>query len=247
MKKLYLDIRSMKTGNYTTEGFEYYPSFFSEEELSLLEPILLKFHDSWLKENAKAIDEGSINSHSLTASSYLDASEKQALFDFISQEKLTELIGFEDPKFLNTQLFFDPRNTEQKNYWHRDIQYTGFEEADQKEVIKTQNVVHFRIPLKYEPGIELVPGTHRRWDTEEEYAVRRSLNGQVPSDVLSTGTAIPLHRGDLLIFSANMIHRGLYGNERFTFDIIYCDNDPVILSYRDERNLPASNEAPALF
>ncbi len=111
-------------------------------------------------------------------------------------------------------------------------------DEEQKKAIKAENVVHFRIPLIKELGIELIPETHRKWDSKQEYEVRNSLNGKKPSDSLKTGKLIELNRTDLLIFSANMIHRGIYGNDRFSFDIIFCDNKPEILKFRDENNLP---------
>jgi hypothetical protein len=232
----------MKIEEYTEYGFSHHQSFFKEEELLIIEPTLIKFHNAWLEEHLDAYTKGTINSHSLTSSKYLDKQEKKLLFKFISQNKINELIPFKQPRFLNTQLFFDPNNSEQKNYWHRDIQYTGIDDEQQKQAIKTQNVVHFRIPLKEELGIELIPGTHRRWDSKEEYDVRKALNNKKPSDNLETGKLIKLKRTDLLIFSANMIHRGIYGNDRFSFDIIYCDNKPEILKFRDENNLPEGIE-----
>jgi ectoine hydroxylase-related dioxygenase (phytanoyl-CoA dioxygenase family) len=232
----------MKLGNYIDYGFSYYQDFFSEEELLVIEPIIIKFHNSWINENQGIYLKGAINSHSLTSSKSLNEQEKKILFDFISSNKMVNLIEFDNPKFLNTQLFFDPNNLNQNNYWHRDIQYTGINEKDQKDAIKTQNVIHIRIPFKKESGIELIPGTHRKWDSTEEYQVRNSLKNKKSSDSLKKGQLIELERTDLLVFSANMIHRGIYGNNRLSFDIIYCDNDPKILKFRDKNNLPLKLE-----
>ena len=228
----------MKIGDYEKYGYSHHQSFFKEEDFSLIEPILIKFHNSWLKEHSETYSKGLLNSHSITSSKYLDKQEKEIIFDFISQSKIVDLLPIKQAKFLNTQLFFDPKNLKQKNYWHRDIQYTGMNDEAQKKAIKTQNVVHFRIPLIKEFGIELIPETHRKWDSKQEYKIRNSLNGKSPSDSLKTGKLIGLKRTDLLIFSANMIHRGIYGNGRFSFDIIFCDNNPEILKFRDENNLP---------
>ncbi len=231
-------ILKMQSETYEHNGYSYFQNFFSEKELSLIEPIIIKFHHSWLNENIDFFKKGVVNSHSLTSSKKLNKREKNVLFDFISSDKIINLIEFNNPRFLNTQLFFDPSDLHQKNYWHRDIQYTGLNEEEQKKVIKTQNVLHFRIPLKKESGIELIPGTHREWDSKEEYEVRNSLNGRKSSDALNTGRLIALERTDLLIFSANMVHRGIYGNSRLSFDIIYCDDDPKLLKFRDKNNLP---------
>jgi len=236
----------MQADHYIKYGFRYHPNFFTESELLSIEPILIKFHHNWLKENATAYSKGILNSHSLTASNDLSTAEKAVLFQFISKAKIVDLLNFNAPKFLNTQLFFDPQNAHQQNYWHRDIQYTGLTEQAQKEALLKQDVVHIRIPLRKELGIELIPETHRKWDTQEQYEVRHSLNGKQPSDPLNTGKLIELNRSDLLLFSANMLHRGIYGNNRFALDLIFFEHDPDLLKFRDQRNLPSKDEFPEL-
>ena len=236
----------MKSSNYLDDGHCFSQNFFEEDEISLIEPILIKFHDYWMKENHELFSKGAINSHSITSSKHLNKQEKKILFDFISSKKLMDVIEFDDPRFLNTQLFFDPFNSIQNNYWHRDIQYTGISKKEQKEVIKTQNVIHIRVPLKKENGIEIIPETHRKWDSKEEYQVRNSLNNNKSSDSLKDGKLIELERRDMLLFSANIIHRGIYGNGRLSFDILFCDNNPDILKFRDQKNLPLEFEMSEL-
>lgn len=239
----------MAQGDYAQDGYILLKGFFAEAELHAIEPILKKFHQIWLEENSEAYHKGAINSHSLTGADSITAQEKITLFRFIEQQKFASLfkqIFPQPPLFLNTQLFFDPKNATQQNYWHRDIQYTGISDEAQQKSIQTLNVVHFRIPFANEPGIELIPGTHRHWDMPEEYAVRKSLDGKLPHHELKRGIALPLERGDLLVFSANMIHRGLYGMDRFSLDIIYCDNTPDMQQHIDRRNMPDSNERKQL-
>nr|WP_153395738.1 phytanoyl-CoA dioxygenase family protein [Chryseobacterium vaccae] len=235
--------------NYNHQGYVYLEQFFSEEELQPLEKILHTFHRAWLKDNDADYKAGAINSHSITSAQQITRQERLDLFKFISQEKISQLIHTLFPGkaiFLNTQLFFDPLNGKQSNYWHRDIQYTGMTIEEQKKNMITQNVLHFRIPLKAESGIELIPGTHREWDQEVEQETRLSINNRKPGDDLERGKKISLNRGDLLVFSANMIHRGLYGNDRFTFDIIFCDDTPEFRDFIDFKNHPAKEELPLL-
>lgn len=227
---------------YEEQGYLYLENFFSEAEIVTIEKILNKFHEKWLKDNASYYEKGLLNSHGLTSGNYLNEEEKTVLFQFISQDKLQEIIRTvfpETPIFLNTQLFFDPKNSEQKNYWHRDIQYTGMSVEEQKIAICNQDVVHFRIPMRKESGIELIPKTHREWDLPEEFEVRNSLNGAVPSDGLQRGKVIELDRGDVLVFSANMIHRGIYGQNRFSLDVLFCDNIPQMRNFIDSNNYPS--------
>ncbi len=232
--------------SYENEGYIHLEQFFVEDELIDLEAIVSRFHEKWLAENDTEYKNGLINSHSLTSGKFISANERLDLFQFIAQDKINQLVNEifypEKAKFLNTQLFFDPFNQLQKNYWHRDIQYTGLNLEEQREKIKYQNVVHFRIPLRAEAGIELIPNTHRTWDLEEEFEVRMSLNNRKASDSLPRGKLIALQRTDLLVFSANMIHRGIYGQDRLSFDIIFFDNHDDIAKFIDKRNLPSSTE-----
>ena len=94
------------------------------------------------------------------------------------------------------------------------------------------------MPLFDELGMEIVPGTHKRWDSEEEYNVRQEEKGRVSSESLSTGKAINLAAGDLLVFSADMIHRGLYGLDRLALDILVFDSAGDFVDYVDDDCLP---------
>ena len=141
------------------------------------------------------------------------------------------------PTFMNTQLFFNPVNKDQKNYWHRDPQY-HLSVEEQKEALIGPECVHFRIPLVDEPGIELVPQSHKKWDSPEEFDIRFEMNGRKSHETLSKGKVIELQAGDLLVFSANMIHRGLYGMDRFALDILFCDPDPDLVQFVSEDCLP---------
>ena len=66
---------------------------------------------------------------------------------------VNELIP-KQPCCLNTQLFFDPVNKQQSNYWHRDPQY-HLSVEQQKAALARGEVIHFRLPLVDEPGLDL--------------------------------------------------------------------------------------------
>jgi hypothetical protein len=165
-----------------------------------------------------------VNSAYLTSSKYCpDIEKRKALFQFISLDKLIDLSSGlidEDFFFINTQLFFNPKNPEQKPYWHRDIQYSGLPEERQRESILKDTVLHFRVPLARDPGLEFVPGSHQRWDTEEERRVRLNLGGRMSYEPLPDSIKLPHEPTDLLVFSAHLLHKGSYGEERLSFDIL---------------------------
>lgn len=226
--------------DYEKNGYLVLRGFFSKTELYELRQVVSHFHHEWKQQNAQFYAGSAINSAYLTAEKYLKASERESLFRFIASGKLmtivTSIMG-ERPAFMNTQLFFDPVNKAQRNYWHRDSQY-HLSIEQQQQALSGPKVVHFRVPLFDEPGLELIPGSHQRWDSDEELDVRLEQNGRKNDDGLSSGVAVPLNVGDLLIFSATMIHRGIYGKDRLSLDILFCDPDPELIKFVDEHCLP---------
>ncbi len=230
--------------DYQQNGYSLKRQFFTDHELDVVEPILRRFHSAWIEQNRDHYNHQAINSAYITHADALSTPDRQKLFNFIAMDKLVSVardIIIMGPAFMNTQLFFNPKNSEQKNYWHRDIQYRPDSVAKQQELLKLKTILHFRVPLANEPGIELVPGTHLHWDNAQEFETRMGESGRKPSDDLPSGKALALNRGDLLVFSANMIHRGLYGHNRFALDIIYSDADPELLEFVDPKCLPEPN------
>ncbi|MDT8429662.1 MAG: phytanoyl-CoA dioxygenase family protein [Pseudomonadales bacterium] len=225
---------------YKESGYFVVRHLFTEEELRELAKAVLEFHGSWKCKNSEFYSKKAVNSAYITGTEHLGESKRNVLFKFIGSSRLMKVVSDvipERPAFMNTQLFFNPVNADQKNYWHRDSQYHMTAE-EQQEALSGPNVVHFRIPLANEPGIELVPGTHKRWDTDEELDVRLENNGHKNYEDISTGVRIKLEVGDLLVFSANMIHRGLYGMDRLSLDIIFCDTEPSLIKFASDDCLP---------
>ena len=229
--------------NYQEQGFFVVRDYFSASEIIELRAVVLKFHHSWQQDNAKFYQEEAFNSSLITGSEYLVRDERISLFNFISSKKVMAVVDAliaNNPAFMNTQLFFNPVNPAQKDFWHRDCQYDHDLEGQKNAIAQTQ-VVHLRVPLFDELGMELVPETHKRWDNEEEFNVRQEEKGKVSSDDLSTGKKIRLAAGDLLVFSADMIHRGLYGLDRLALDILVFDSAGDFADYVDDDCLPDSS------
>jgi len=225
---------------YEDEGYFVIRGYFNSQEMSELRQLIIKFHELWKEDNADFYKEVAFNSSLITGSKYLSYNERVRLFNFISSPKMMKIIETvitNNPAFMNTQLFFNPPNTKLKDFWHRDCQY-DHEVEMQKKVIHETQVLHLRVPLFDEPGMELVPGTHKRWDTEEEFNVRDERKGKLSNDALSAGKTISLAAGDLLVFSADMIHRGLYGLDRLALDILVFDSAGNFADYVDDDCLP---------
>jgi len=249
-----VDNRNQLNSNYEDQGYFVIRGYFSAFEIESLSKVILRFHEAWKKDNEEFYKEIAFNSSLITGSEYLDIDDRVKLFNFISSEKMMSLIDSvipNNPAFMNTQLFFDPVNPQLKDFWHRDCQYDHDVEV-QKKVIHETQVLHLRIPLFDELGIELVPGTHKRWDNEEEFNVRQEIKGRQSNESLSTGKGIALAAGDLLLFSADMIHRGLYGLDRLALDVLVFDSAANFADYVDDDCLPPISmldkiEDPRLF
>lgn len=235
-----LDKRSQLHSSYNEQGYFVIGNFFSAAEILSLRKVILKFHELWKKDNEIFYREEAFNSSLITGSKYLALDDRVSLFNFISSKKVMDIVDSviaANPAFMNTQLFFNPVNPQQKDFWHRDCQYDHDVDV-QKKVIHETQVVHLRVPLFDELGMELIPGTHKRWDSDEEYNIRQEEKGRVSSEDISTGKKIKLAAGDLLVFSADMIHRGLYGLDRLALDILVFDSAGDFVDYVDDDCLP---------
>ena len=225
---------------YEQKGYFIVRSLYKKNELQELREVLLKFHELWKHKNAELYAKRAINSAYLTSTEYLDSAKREVLFKFIGSTRIMDVVYSiipENPVFVNTQLFFNPVNKDQKNYWHRDPQY-HLSLEEQKEALNGPNALHFRLALEDEPGVELIPGTHKNWDTKEELDIRLEQSDRKSHEDIRTGVKIELATGDLLVFSANMIHRGLYGMDRFAFDLLFGDPAPELMEFVQDDCLP---------
>ncbi|BCE01483.1 phytanoyl-CoA dioxygenase family protein [Marinicellulosiphila megalodicopiae] len=225
---------------YNDQGYVVIRNFFTLCEMDTIRNVILKFHEAWKTDNKDFYETEAFNSSLITGSQYLNDEDRLILFNFISSKKMMttiESIITATPAFMNTQLFFNPFNKQLKTFWHRDCQY-DFDLEDQKRVIFEPQVMHLRVPIFDELGMQLVPGTHKRWDTMEELDVRMERKNRTSCEELSSSTQIKLDAGDLLLFSADMIHRGVYGLDRLAFDILVFDSRGNYADYVDDDCLP---------
>ncbi|OBU15631.1 hypothetical protein CTM88_10870 [Photobacterium aquimaris] len=228
------------SNSYDKDGYFVIRNYFDDAQIASLRKVVLKFHELWKADNKEFYQEEAFNSSLITGSEYLAIDDRTILFNFISSKKIMQVVDAvipNNPAFMNTQLFFNPVNPQQKDFWHRDCQY-DYDIDDQMRIILETQVLHLRIPLFDEPGMEIIPGTHKRWDNEEEYNVRQEVNGKLSNDSISGGKQIALAAGDLLVFSADMIHRGLYGLDRLALDILIFDSAADYVDYVDDDCLP---------
>ena len=233
---------------FDEQGFVKIPNFLQNQEVATLTKVVETFHHAWIKDNKSFYEERAINSAYLTTPQYLDEAYRLILFELLGKQQIIEVVQTiltTPPAFMGTQLFFNPVNINQPNYWHRDGQY-HLNEDEQKAALAGPQVLHVRIALKDELGIEVIPKSHKNWDTEQELNIRLEKNAHKNHEDLPSGQSIPLKAGDIVIFSANMIHRGLYGMDRLALDLLYCDRAPELLEFVQKDGLPSDEQLSKL-
>ncbi len=162
--KLYYKQMVIKVGNssqlkqsYEQQGYFVVRGYFSATEIASLREVILTFHKAWKKDNQEFYEKWeAFNSSLITGSEYLSNEKRLKLFNYLSSPaviKLVNRVTSITPTFMNTQLFFNPVDTKQNDFWHRDCQYE-FDLEDQKRVIQETQLTHLRIPIFDELGME---------------------------------------------------------------------------------------------
>ena len=124
-----------------------------------------------------------------------------------------------DVLFRCTSLFFNPHETSVDGNWHRDSQFHAPDENDEKQLIAERahpgTSVQMQIALIPSDDIEFVPGSHQRWDTDDEYAIRRAGEGaNNRSKDMPDALRIALQPGDAVAFNPFGLHRGRYHTDK---------------------------------
>jgi hypothetical protein len=153
-----------------------------------------------------------------------EAQRLQQLVDFFGSARLCALLrdlappSAGDPWLKTLQYFHEPTVRDWQGAWHRDSQFGRSDIDAEKTFMRSMTAVRFRVACLRDDRLELVPGTHARWDTDEELAIRKrqALAGLVVPVAPSADVAMPgaervvLEPGDACVFHAWMLHRGSY-------------------------------------
>lgn len=174
------------------------------------------------------------------------------MLDIVADPKVLDVVRevFQDEVlFRCTSLFFNPLEKSRDGNWHRDSQFvTPTEEADREMMEKLakyvkntrkQTSIQLQIALVPSDDSEYVPGSHLRWDTPEEYYVRRA-DGQKHNESNLMPGAARTHQepGDAAAFNAFGLHRGRYHADKYrrtlmlTYTAIGAKRDEDFFSYQ---------------
>jgi len=139
-------------------------------------------------------------------------------------QQILRQIFREESVMLQTNYYIDPPGESWNGNWHRDCQFAAPADDDVKRAIELEadpsRTLHMHIPFVPTQATEVVPGSHYRWDTPEEYHVRKN---DPHTEHMPNKVAIQLQPGDLAFFHTNTVHRGIYhqGVKRRTIAVTF--------------------------
>ena len=131
------------------------------------------------------------------------------------------------PLFRSTTLFFnpegDPATNNREGDWHSDAQFVIPDEADEKQFLEEEAAsgigqysagIQMQVALVANEDVQLVPGSHLRWDTPEEYTVRCADGRKHSKSEMPNSLRCVLQPGDCAMFNSWGFHRGRYHVDR---------------------------------
>jgi len=121
----------------------------------------------------------------------------------------------EPPLFRCTSFYFNPLKTSEDGNWHRDSQFMTRTDEDEKAMLSSGGTLglglQLQVALVPSDDVEYVPGSHLRWDTPEEYAIRKADNCRNwRSNNMPGAVKAVLQPGDAVLFNPMGFHRGRY-------------------------------------
>jgi hypothetical protein len=214
-------------GRFLQQGFVTLPDFFDPTELSELR----RSCDAALSRSRQAHRE---IAHSTPRISLFaegkclehDASVLSPILRFASSPRVCALLKavfsrYGAPELKDVHYYHEQTKRDWDGDWHRDCQFGRSDPGRERQVFETTLAVHVRIAFEDDDRLEIVPGSHTRWDSPEEARIRRG--GERATSVMPNATRIPLRAGEGCLFHAWSIHRATYRCTpiRRTLDALY--------------------------
>lgn len=232
---------------WVTDGYVIVRTLFDGECTGQLRTICDRILEEWRvtnPENGKAggSPEATVMRHLNHAGYFTNRpAELTGLMDAVADEKVLatmRTVFGEEPLFRCTSYFFNPLGASKDGNWHRDSQFTTpTNEAEQALLAKAAesgNSVQMQIALVPSADIEVVPGSHLRWDMPAEYAIRKADGGaHNRSNAMPGAQRVELAPGDAVLFNPMAIHRGRYHADRLrrTLMLTYTKSSEPYVDY----------------
>ena len=141
----------------------------------------------------------------------------------------TTILG-ETPLFRTTSFWYNPINQHLDGNWHRDSQFTYPDEEEEKAIVlraTPQRGMQLMLALVDTEDNEYVPGSHLRWDTDEEYEIRKGNEKKnCIRDDMPGARRFHQAPGDIVAFNAYGLHRGRYHADKLRRTIMFTYGIP---------------------
>ena len=229
---------------WSEEGYIKVVGMFDSERVERLKSVCESILDQWRVENPEKGEPGggpesNVMRH-LNHPSYgehrleiLKAAASTSVLE-------TASVIFDGPaRFHCTSLFFNPIENSRDGNWHRDSQFRS--DTDQEEQRHLNERAHaatgvqLQVALIENDDVEFVPASHLRWDTPEEYHIRKAdEQANNRSNNMPGAIRIALKPGDAVAFNPLGIHRGRYYIDipRLTLMLTYrAAQSPKVFDY----------------
>lgn len=239
---------------FKQEGYVIIPQLFAREQVSELRLICDRILSQWFERFPRYKQRPrKKNCSQLTDLYYYFKGDREQLIfllNTIANPRVLSILKYICDRqllFHDLQYFFNPLHTSWRGYWHRDLQVIAPDDATEKRRLFNINDRFIRVNIALIPddNLEIVPGSHTRWDTKEELEIRKELNGKNNTSEMPGSTKIVLNTGDAVFFDGFSIHRGNYfvDKPRRTMAMLYsspvdyhtppqtCFLEPNILDY----------------
>ena len=170
-----------------------------------------------------------------------DPEAKTTLLEAIAAAKPLAVCRYilgEEPLFRCTSLFMQPLLNSREGSWHRDSQFHCPDLEDERQMVagggEAGHAVQLQVALVPSDDVEVVPASHNRWDTPEEFAIRRADGGKnSTSSAMPGALRVALDAGDAVAFNPLGLHRGRYhvDKERRTLMLTYTKSSVPRFDY----------------
>lgn len=221
----------MKTNlreQWETTGYAVVPVIFDAKRTAKLLTICDAILNQWRTENPETGKPGGASDATvmrhLNHPGYFTTSTEGLgeLMDAVAHPQVLNIartILGEEPLFRCTSFFFNPLENGRDGNWHRDSQFGTPDENKEKAILaqlsQSGDSIQMQIPLVPSDDVEVVPGSHLRWDTPAEFAIRKGDGGQHNrSNHMPGALRLALNPGDAALFNPYGIHRGRYHADR---------------------------------
>jgi len=225
---------------FCQDGYFVVPRFLAGTELDeLRRPCDLALAQARTHSDQKGHSTPSINLIAAATDPGLAPAVLQSLLGFASSPRVCALLvaltypGEDDtPRLQKLDYYHEQTKRDWDGDWHRDSQFIAHDMEHERALIANTTSVHVRVALEDDDRLELVPGSHRRWDTPAELRVRKGATRATHD--MPESTRIVLRAGDVCVFHAWSIHRGTYQCRpvRRTLDCLYAFGRPPASQFK---------------